>query len=344
LKAVVKSKAEPGLDLMDIDVPGLKIGEVLVKVAATGICGSDIHIYKWTSGYEWLVPYLPTVLGHEFYGTIVELGEGVKDLEVANKVVCMPGLPCMNCRYCQRGEHNRCIKRKTIGLHEWGSFAEYVAVPATNCLLLDENINEVAALAEPLAVVVNAIEISKLTIGETVAVIGPGTIGLMITLLAKRAGASRVILVGTKSDKKRLEVGKAFGADTIIEVEEQDPVNVIMNMTRGLGVDHVFEASGASQSVKNGIKMVCKGGTMTIVGIHSLPVEIDINMIVRQEKRILGSYGSSVKTWQKVIPILYDSQEMLKNLITHRVQLDNALQGFKLAKSSEEIKVLVLSQ
>ncbi|MBA7579209.1 D-arabitol-phosphate dehydrogenase [subsurface metagenome] len=344
MKAVVKSKAEAGLDLMDIEVPGLRPGEVLVKVSAVGICGSDIHVYEWTSGYEWLIPYLPTVLGHEFCGTIVELGVGVKDFEVSNKVVCMPGLPCMNCKYCQRGEHNRCIKRKSIGLHEWGAFAEYVAIPATNCLLLDENISsEVAALAEPLAVVVNAIEISKLTIVENVAVMGPGPIGLMVTLLAKRAGASRVILIGTKSDRKRLEVGKAFGADTIIEVEEQDPVNAIMNMTRGLGVDHVFEASGASQSIKNGIKMVCKGGTMTIIGIHSLPVEIDINTIVRQEKCILGSYGSSAKTWQKVIPILYDSQEMLKNLITHRVQLDNILQGFKLAKSSEAIKVLVLS-
>jgi len=166
----------------------------------------------------------------------------------------------------------------------------------------------------------------------------------MTTLLAKRAGASKVILIGTKSDRKRLEIGKTFGANAIIEVEKQDTVNAIMNITQGLGVDHVFEASGASQSVKNGIKMLCKGGTMTIIGIHNLPVEIDVNMIVRQEKRILGAHGSSAKTWQKVIPILYDSQEILKNLITHRIHLDNALQGFKLAKNPEAIKVLILSQ
>ncbi len=344
MKAIMKKSAAPGLVMGEIDKPVLQKGEVIIKVAATGICGSDIHIYDWTSGYEWLEPYFPAVLGHEFSGIVVETGEGVADSWIGKKVVCMPGKTCLVCPACSRGQHNLCSSRRTIGLHSPGSFTDYVAVPVINCMVLPENVDlEIAALSEPLAVAANAVELAGIEVGETVVVLGPGTIGLMLAFLAKKAGAARVILTGVAADEARLTIGKKIGADMIVRVDENDLTPIVMEATGGSGADHVFEASGNGRALIQGIGVLKSGGDIVLVGIHGAPVSLDINALVRKEKRLLGAYGSSPKTWQRVIRILAESGNQLRPLITHRFPLEEGLAGFKASKEPGAVKVIIKS-
>jgi len=344
MKAIMKIKAVPGLEMHEIDKPCPQQGEVIVKVDSTGICGSDIHIYEWTSGYEWLEPYFPTVLGHEFSGTVEEAGEGVDNSLLGKRVVCMPGKPCFVCNACSIGQHNLCQNRRTIGLHNYGSFTNYVSVPLYNCFVLDDNTNlETAALAEPLAVAANAVELAGIKAGETVAVLGPGPIGLLCAFLARKSGATSVILTGTNVDRYRLELGKKMGADVLVNVEETDPVALALEKTGQLGVDHVFEASGSPHALKQGIKMMKSRAGLVLVGIHSVPVQLDMNELVRKEKRLIGAYGSSAKTWQRVTHILAESGKQLEALITHRVSLEEGIEGFRIAKDPKAAKVIIKS-
>jgi len=343
MKAIAKTKAQQGLEIVDRNIPQIKADEVLLKVSAAGICGSDLHINEWSSGYEWLAPYLPTVLGHEFSGIVAGGCERGDKLAIGDKVICMPIKPCMTCWYCLRGKHNLCADKKTIGLHHPGAFTEYVAVPKTNCYKMDDDLNmEVAALAEPLAIATNAVLNETITIGDTVAIMGPGTIGLLIALLSKRSGASKVLLAGLSTDQKRLKIGESLGVDITVTVDKQNLGEIVADVTHGLGADHVFEASGSRKALEGSLSLARKGGSINLVGIHSQQVEIDPNNLVRQEKRIIGSYSYSSKIWQKVKPMLSESAGELSALITHRFSVESGIHGFEVAKTPEALKVLII--
>ncbi|KKM10063.1 hypothetical protein SY88_15570 [Clostridiales bacterium PH28_bin88] len=344
MKALMKTKPLPGLELGEVPIPRPQGQDVLIKVAATGICGSDIHIYEWTSGYEWLIPYFPLVLGHEFSGTVAETGSGVKNLSVGDRVVCIPGKPCGRCFYCLRGDQNLCVDRGSLGLRYWGSFAEYICVPEQNCLMIPGKLSfVVAALAEPLAVALNGLQLSGSGLADYVAVLGPGPIGLMVAYLAKQAGARRVILAGRPRDTGRLDIGRQLGADIATSAETGEVRGLVMEETGGIGADVVFEAAGSPAAVSEGLQLLRKGGTLVVVGIHAEPVSLWLNDIVRQEKKILGSYGSRPGLWRAVLEILAGGERVVGRLITHRFPLDKALQGFQAAHQPGTVKVMITS-
>ena len=217
--ALQKKSGGPGVDLMTVpapDAPGP--GEVIIEVAAAGICGSDLHIEQWTGGYDFLLPALPVALGHEFAGTLCTLGEGVDVSALGRRVVVKPSVACGKCGYCTHGDPDDCQNRKAIGLLQNGAFAKYVRVPFSQCIEIPDNLElELAALAEPLTISEHAVQDGGVKPGDRVVIFGPGTIGQGAALMARLAGASQIVVVG-HDDGPRFEVMRALGFNDYVDL------------------------------------------------------------------------------------------------------------------------------
>jgi 2-desacetyl-2-hydroxyethyl bacteriochlorophyllide A dehydrogenase len=341
MKAVVKTKKEPGIDLLDVEVPTVRDTEILVKVRAGSLCGSDVHIYEWTAGYDWMP--LPLTIGHEFSGDVVEVGSQVETVAAGDRITAMPSMPCSRCSFCRVGKGEFCPQKVVLGLLSPGAFAEYVRLTAGATIFkLPEILTyEAAALCEPLAVALKAVDLSGIKAGERAAVLGPGPIGLLVVQVLKAAGASLIMMVGTTADGKRLKIAERLGADVIVEVEKEDPVRKAIDLT-GAGLDFVFEASGNPKSVPQGLNMVKPGGKIILIGIHSGPATFNPTELVRGKKSIIGAYGYEPETWQRALALLSSRRVAVEAMITHRVSLAEAQKGFELAVKREAAKVLFI--
>jgi len=342
MKAVFKVKPEPGVEIVEVGEPNVSYGEALIEVCATGICGSDLHVYEWSPArYKQLS--LPVILGHEFSGKIVEIKNNTSSLQVGDRVTVSPHIYCKECYYCVSGQRNLCEQGALrIGFTRNGAFARYISVPVECVYKLPNNITlEEAALTEPLCVGLHAIELSSVKCGDAVAVLGPGPIGLLLLLTLKAAGVTQLIVTGKNIDKKRLEFARELGAD-IVNVDEENPVKVAKELTDGLGVNTVFDATGSSSAVKQGIDMVRKGGEVILIGLAASSEEIFFPDIVRSEKILRGSMNYNSKTWSRAINLYREKKVMLNPLITHRIRLDDIEQGFQLVSSKNAVKVIVV--
>lgn len=338
--AVQKASPEKGLDLAEVAMPELKPGEVLVEVGACGICGSDVHVYEWTSGYEWMKPHMPLTIGHEFAGTVVAVAADVATPKVGQRVTVWPSISCGKCSACREGQSENCEHKTTIGLTRHGAFASHVAAPADVCFELPDSIDfELASLTEPLCVAARAVETGEVRLGHQVVVLGVGMIGLGIALMARRAGASQVIVVG-KDDPVRLACARALGFDKTIDLAQEELPEAIRRHAGGK-VDRVFEATGVVSSVKDGLSVLRRGGVMVVTGIHSRPVEINLTDLVRGKHQLRGSHGSTRATWATVLRILAESGEEFRPLISHRLGLADTIEGFRLSITKEASKVIV---
>lgn len=341
MKAAVKTEPKPGIDLIEVDDPSPKSNQILLEVKAASICGSDVHIYEWTKGYEWMP--LPLIIGHEFSGRIVECGRDVKGLQEGERVVCIPIVPCGRCAPCKNGRINICENIQGIGFHINGAFAKYVLVPRNiaGIFPIPKHISyEIGALCEPLSVALHAIETSQIRFGESSVVIGPGPIGLLITQCLKAMGVTKVFVTGLEMDKERLRLAEKFGAESI-NIEEEDPIKVVKSSMGGKGTDVVFEASGNPAALSQAINMVKKGGEIVVVGIFSKPSVIQFTPIVRCEIRIKGSYGYTFQTWKRALSLLSVGKLNIEPLITHILPLDKIVDGLKLMKEKLAIKVIL---
>lgn len=343
--SVRKVRPEPGVIIEDIPIPEIFDDEVLVKVKAAGICGSDVHMYEWTSGYEWQEKYMPLVIGHEFSGIVAQKGKNVSNLQEGDRVICSPGVRCGKCHFCQSGKPFMCINvgTKVLGLHKDGAFAEYAAVPAEACYKMPDNVSfEEGASVEPLVVCGNAAYNGNILLGDTVVVMGPGPIGLGTLVFAKAMGATTAIVTGTSKDKARLELAKELGADYIIEVDKEDPVKKVLDITNGYGANAVFEATGISSTIQLGLDMLQKASTLVVIGIHASPAQIDITPFVRTTKRIVGSYGGPV-TWERVISWLSAKTVDITKMITDRGSFKDAEELFEKCIRKEAIKAMFIN-
>lgn len=339
--AVQKTAPTHGLTLAEVPRPEPKSGEVLVEVEACGICGSDVHVYEWTSGYEWMEPHMPLTIGHEFAGTVVAAAPDVTAPRVGQRVTVWPSISCGACPTCREGQPENCDRKVTIGLTRQGAFATHVAAPAAHCFELPDAVDaELASLTEPLCVSARAVETGEVRLGHKVVVLGVGMIGLGIALMARRAGAAQVILVG-KNDPVRLACARRLGFDKIVDLAEDDLAEAVTGLAGGK-VDRVFEATGVTASVRDGLSILRRGGVMVVAGIHSRPVEINLTDLVRGKHQLRGSHGSTRATWATVLRILAESGEEFRPLISHRVRLDETVEGFRLSLSKEASKVIVL--
>lgn len=341
MKAIVKTQRAPGIEVLEMPRPEIGPTDILVQVAAGSLCGSDVHAYEWTPSYYFMSP--PLILGHEFSGRIVEVGSEVNHVRVGDRVSALPAMACGSCASCRTGRSSACTGQLFPGMATHGFFAEYGRLTtAAEIFKLPDNVGyEAAALLEPFAVSLNAVDISGFKIGQKAAVLGPGPIGIFVVQILRAASAATIMAVGAKGDGKRLEMAQQLGADLAIDITRDDPVK----QARGIspqGLDIVFEATGNPDSIATALGMVRNGGKVILIGIHSGPATFDPTLLVRSSKSVIGSYGYTAGTWQRAIELFSNGKVDPEAVISHRLPLDDADEGFKLALRKEAVKVLFI--
>ena len=343
MKAVMK--VEPGYDnmlLKTIPESEVQKNQVKIKVAYTGICGTDIHTF--TGQYK--NSQTPVVLGHEFSGIVVEVGEDVTKVKVGDKVTSETTfVTCGECEYCLEKDYNLCAHRKGIGTQINGSFAEYVISREESVHVLPDTVDlKAAALTEPLACCVHAaLEKTVVKKEDKVLIFGPGPIGLLQAQVVKAQGAF-VILAGITKDQKRLELAKSLGIDVTVDIQKESLEEIVLTYTNGYGVDKLFECSGAVQALNQGLPLVKKKGTFVQVGIFSEKLNLlDQESIIQREITYIGTRSQKPSSWHIALKLLEEKKINTDKMITKIVPLDYWRQGFEAVLSGNEIKVLVQS-
>lgn len=340
MKAVMKVALGVGnIELRDIPEPEIKPGHVKIQVKAAGICGTDLHIYK-----DEFRSFPPVVLGHEVAGEIVELGEGVSDVQVGARVTTETYFStCGVCRYCRGGHANLCLNRRSIGSAVNGGFTQYVIVPAKNIHYLPESVDFLAgALTEPLACVVHGVLTTPTVAPGDVAVIaGPGAIGLLTLQVVKAAGAT-VIMLGTSADAHRLQLAKTLGADYTVDVQQENPNTLVQNLTtEGLGADVVYECSGAGPAAAQLLELVRRQGRYVQIGLFGKPIAWDVDQICFRELTVTGSNASVPWSWLKALDLLKSSQVQTKPLISNIYPVTEWQTAFDAFEAKQGIKMVL---
>jgi len=316
----------------EIETPRPTDEEVLIKVESAGVCGSDVIFYKQGKiGNE--VVTEPHVLGHEFCGTIVEMGSKAREREAGMRVAVEPSLPCKTCEFCRIGRYNICQNLRFTGSPPTqGAYAEYIAIPydfahpVPDTMSVDE-----AAMVEPLAVGVHAVELARIRPGETVAVLGLGSIGLLTAKVAKISGAAFVF--GTDLLSYRLELSRRYGVDMPINVREQDPVQAILDATNGRGVDIAFEAAGALETPQQALDVAKRGGAVIMIGIceqEQIPLVFTHG---RRKELVVKWCRRFVHDFPRAMTLASGHSVELEPLITHRFPLEKTAQAFEVVEN-----------
>jgi len=326
MKALLLSKNKH-LEMTDLPVPRAEPGEVLVRVAACGICGSDVHGYDGSSGRR--IP--PIVMGHEAAGRIAAIGSGVTGFTEGDRVTFDSTVYCGTCGYCRRGEVNLCDNRQVLGVscadyRRAGAFAEFVAVPSRIVYRLPDNLSfEEAAMLEAVSVAIHAVSLAPLSAGSTALVVGAGMIGLLIVQVLRAAGCSRILV--TDIDSSRLKLAQDVGAHTVLSAT-LDVARQVGELTRGAGVDAAIEAVGQGDSVKASIESVRKGGTVVLVGNIAPEVMVPLQKIVTRQIRLQGSCASAGE-YPRAMELLESGAIQVKNLITAIAPLEEGALWFE---------------
>jgi len=322
--------------LVNVPEPSPGPGEVKVQVKATGICGTDLY------GYSAVKP--PVIIGHETAGEVVEIGEGVKKVRVGERITTeTTAYICGKCRFCQNGDYNLCLERRGLGSKINGTFADYFVIREESIHPLPSHIDFfTGALTEPLACATHAVmEQGETLVNDVVLVLGPGPLGLLVSQVAKTKGA-KVIICGISGDEKRLTLAKNLGIDFVVNLEEIDISKLLRKITKGYGVDIVFECSGSPAAVHLGLELVRKRGRYIQAGILHQRVELDFNDILfTREVCLIGSHTQKPSSWVKALGLMEEKKVNLKALVTHRLPLREWERGFKIAKEKSSIKIIL---
>ncbi len=316
------------LELADFPQPQPAAGEVLIRVAACGICGSDVHGYDGASGRR--IP--PIVMGHEAAGTVTAVGAGVTRFKPGDRVTFDSTIYCGECFFCKRGEVNLCDNREVIGVscgdyRRHGAFAEYIAVPERILYHLPESMSfPEAAMLEAISVALHAVHVSGDVKGHTALVIGAGMIGLLTMQAARSAGAARVFIADI--DATRLDLARSLGVDEAFHLSGSDLTREILERTGGFGADLVLEAVGRNETIATAIDSVRKGGTVTLIGNITPVVEIHLQKVVSRQIRLQGSAASSGE-YPEAIQLVANGKIQVKPLISVVAPLEEGPQWFK---------------
>jgi threonine 3-dehydrogenase len=341
MKAVAKTKSAPGADIIEIDIPTPGPDQVLVKVLATSICGTDLHIFQWNEWAQSRIKNLPKVMGHELCGEIVELGRNVQNLKKGDIISAETHIACGHCYLCQTGNAHICVNGSIFGVDINGVFAEYAVVPAKNAWVLDQRIpQDYASVMEPLGNAVHTVLAGAIA-GNSVLVTGCGPIGLMSIAVARICGAT--LIIATEINSYRIELAKKVGADLVLNPKEEKIVPHILEATDNYGVDVVLEMSGNPTAINEAFEALRPGGRYSILGIPDKPMEIDLGRhIVFKYATVQGINGRLMfLTWHQAARFLSSGRLDLAPIITHRFALDEYEKGMELMASGNCGKILL---
>ncbi|HSB72364.1 MAG TPA: alcohol dehydrogenase catalytic domain-containing protein [Candidatus Methylomirabilis sp.] len=342
MKAIVKTAPGPGnLAYTDFPDPEAAAGQVIIQVQATGLCGTDLSLYHWKeSMVRQFKPEPPLVMGHEFAGVVAEVGAGVTGLKVGDRVTANPMIYCGQCYFCKSGRHSICDDRPMVGLRFNGCFARYIAIRQENVYPLPPEASfEAASMSEVLCVALHTLDRVPVGPGDAVAVVGAGPMGFLILLAAKAAGASRLVMTGLTVDADRLKVAKALGAHTIV-VDQENPVEAVRDLTRGLGPDVVFECAGHPSGVPQALSLVRKGGRIGVLGQGYGESSFNTTILSYREVELIGVRSYDPRVWHRSYDVLASHQFPLEDLITHRLPLEQAARGIELMESKQGLKIM----
>jgi len=316
MTALVNYGPEYGaVELRTVPVPAPGPDEVLLRVRAVGVCGSDLHQYHGTQ--SWRVNW-PVTLGHEFCGEIAELGPGVDGWAVGERVACETAARvCGTCALCRTGRYNLCPARRGFGYGVDGAAAQFVAARAALLHRIPANVSwEEAALTEPCCVAANAVLAqSAPRPGDTAVVLGPGPVGLLCTQLLAATGAAHLMVVGLERDRARLELARHYGATRVVVLGAEDPVAVIGDLGDGLGADLVVDAAGVSAALRTALELVRPAGQITKVGWGREPLGFNLDPLVAKAVTLRGTFSHTWATWERALRLLADGTLDVKPLV-----------------------------
>lgn len=338
MKALVKKESKPGLWLEEVPKPTIGINDVLIKVDRTGICGTDVHIYKWDDWAQKTIP-VPMVVGHEFVGEIVEVGSNVADY-VPGEIVSGEGhVVCGRCRNCFAGRRHLCAHTRGVGVNRPGAFAEYISLPMTNIWHHDDSINrDVASIFDPFGNAVHT-ALSFDVLGEDVLITGAGPIGVMAAAVVKHAGARHVVV--TDVNPYRLELAKKMGATLALDVRDNTIANAQKELGMTEGFDVGLEMSGNPVAFRDMLNNMCHGGKIAMLGIPEKEIAIDWNIVVFNMLTLKGIYGREMyETWYKMTVMLQSGLD-ISPIITHRFHASEFEKGFEVMMSGQSGKVIL---
>jgi threonine 3-dehydrogenase len=338
MKALVKKYNKEGLWLDEVNVPELGINDVLIRIKMTSICGTDVHIYNWD---DWAQKTIntPMVIGHEYVGTIEEVGSNVHDFYKGELVSGEGHIVCGHCRNCLAGRRHLCMDTKGVGVNRDGAFAEYLCIPASNVWVCDPSIpEEVLSIFDPFGNAVHT-ALSFEILGEDVLITGAGPIGIMAAAVAKHAGARYVVITDVNPD--RLELARKMGVTRAVDVRTESLKDVMDDLNMKEGFDVGLEMSGNADALNEMLGILCHGGKVALLGIVQPGTTIDWDLIVFNGLTIKGIYGRQMfETWYKMSSMIQTGLD-ISPIITHQFDYKEFQTGFELMSSRKSGKVIL---
>ena len=338
MKALVKSKREPGLWLEDVPEPTIGINDVLIRVRRAGICGTDLHIYNWDEWAQRTIP-VPMVIGHEFVGEIVDTGSNVSDFHRGDIVTGEGHVVCGRCRNCLAGRRHLCAHTMGVGVNRPGAFADYIAVPMTNIWRHKDNVDlDIAAIYDPFGNAVHT-ALSFPVLAEDVLITGAGPIGIMAAAVVRHAGARYVVI--TDENPNSLELARKMGVTRAVNTSETQLAQIQKELGMQEGFDVGLEMSGNSSAFREMLANMSHGAKIAMLGIPSKEMAMDWNVVVFNMLTIKGIYGREMyETWYKMA-VMLESGVDIRPVITHRYGYKDFEQAFATVRSGCSGKVII---
>ena len=338
MKALVKLRPEKGIWMEEVPVPSIGVNEVLIKIKKTSICGTDLHIYKWDDWSQKTIK-TPMTIGHEYVGEIVDMGSGVTNLKVGDRVTGEGHIACGHCRNCRRGKLHVCENSIGVGVHRDGAFAEYLSLPAANVVKLDPRIpDEIASIMDPFGNATHT-ALSFPLIAEDVLITGAGLIGSMATAICRFAGA-RYIVVSDLSEY-RLDIARKMGATLTVNPAKGETIAQAVQKLGMRGFDVGLEMSGSPAGFREMIDNMYNGSKISLLGILPNNTQVDWNEIIFKALTLKGIYGREMwETWYQMEQMIISGID-LTPIITHRFHIDEFQKGFDVMESGQCGKVLL---
>jgi len=345
MQALIKyGREDKNVELREIaQPPDPAPGQVVVEVRAAGVCGSDLHM--WREQQSWAVK-LPLVLGHEFCGTVAALGADVSGFDIGDRVAVETAAQvCSRCIFCHSGDYNQCPQRLGYGALYDGAFTRYVTARQAILHSIPDNVSfEQAALVEPICVAYNALveKTPALRPGDTVVIQGPGPIGMMALFIAKLRGASAIIMLGTQHDRQRLQVAREIGATHALNINDDDPLELLRSLGDGYGADLVVDCTGVSMALESALELARPNGIITKIGWGPQALHFNLDPLVQKGLTLQGSFSHLYGTWERALTLLSSGQIDLAPIIGGVYPLADWEAAFEGMEAGENVKSVLL--